>query len=329
MSAINDSSHEEVPLLKVNGLKKYYTVKKQAGFRKSMVKAVDDVSLQIYAGETYGLVGESGCGKSTLGKTLLRLTAPTSGEVIYNKHNLFQMSRTELRTARQELQMVFQDPFSSLNPRKLIGKALEEPLIIHGIGTPQERTSRALEMLIKVGLQAEHYYSLPHELSGGQRQRIGLARALILNPRIVICDEPVSALDVIIQAQMIKLMKKLQQELQLTYIFIAHDIGVVRHISDRIAVMYLGKIVEESDNDSLFTAPLHPYTQILLSAVPIPDPTVKRERMMLTGDLPSPLDQIDGCSFHTRCPYATERCRVEIPVKREVKPRHWVACHLV
>ncbi|NOU82704.1 dipeptide ABC transporter ATP-binding protein [Paenibacillus sp. LMG 31459] len=317
------------PLLRVNGLKKYYSAANQAGFRQSVVKAVDGVSFDLREGETYGLVGESGCGKSTLGKSLLRLTEPTDGEAFYQGVDLFKQPRKAFQTYRRELQMVFQDPFSSLNPRQIIGQALEEALAIHRIGTPKERTLHAMEMLHTVGLQMEHYYRLPHELSGGQRQRIGLARALILNPRIVICDEPVSALDVIIQSQIINLMRRLQAELKLTYLFIAHDIAVVRHISDRIGIMYLGKLVEEADTDSLFANPLHPYTQVLLSAVPVPDPAARRQRIILEGDLPSPLDPPSGCAFHTRCPYAMDRCRTETPVQREASEGHFAACHLI
>lgn len=326
------SPHEQeggpVPLLEVKGLSKHYSTKRPASFRKSLVKAVDDVSFHIYEGETYGLVGESGCGKSTLGKTLLRLVEPTAGEALYQGEDLNQMPSRKLRASRRQLQMVFQDPYSSLNPRKTIGRTLEEPLIIHGIGSPQQRTELALRMLGTVGLQEEHYDRLPHELSGGQRQRIGLARALILEPRLVICDEPVSALDVIIQSQIINLMRKLQRELKLTYLFIAHDIGVIRHISDRIGVMYLGKMVEEARTDDLFAQPLHPYTQVLLSAVPIPDPAIKKERMILQGDIPSPLETVSGCAFHPRCPFAIETCRKLAPVKREVAPGHFAACHL-
>ncbi|ANY67256.1 peptide ABC transporter ATP-binding protein [Paenibacillus sp. BIHB 4019] len=326
------SAHEQeggpMPLLEVKGLSKHYSTKRPASFRKSLVKAVDDVSFHIYEGETYGLVGESGCGKSTLGKALLRLVEPTAGEALYQGEDLNRMPSRQLRASRRQLQMVFQDPYSSLNPRKTIGRTLEEPLIIHGIGSPQERTELALRMLATVGLQEEHYDRLPHELSGGQRQRIGLARALILEPRLVICDEPVSALDVIIQSQIINLMRKLQRELKLTYLFIAHDIGVIRHISDRIGVMYLGKMVEEARTDDLFAQPLHPYTQVLLSAVPIPDPAMKKERMVLQGDIPSPLETVSGCAFHPRCPYAVEACRKQVPLKREVAPGHFAACHL-
>lgn len=325
---IKEASAE--PLLRVNGLKKHYSASGKSGFRRSVVKAVDGVSFDLREGETYGLVGESGCGKSTLGKTILRLAEPTEGEAVYRGVDLFKQSRRALQAYRRELQMVFQDPFSSLNPRQIVGQALEEPLAIHGIGSPKERTARAMEILRTVGLQMEHYYRLPHELSGGQRQRIGLARALILNPRIVICDEPVSALDVIIQSQIINLMRKLQAELKLTYLFIAHDIAIVRHISDRIGIMYLGKLVEEAPTDELFANPRHPYTQVLLSAVPVPDPSAaKRQRIVLEGDLPSPLDPPTGCSFHTRCPYATDRCRNETPLFREVAAGHSAACHLL
>ncbi|THF82224.1 ABC transporter ATP-binding protein [Cohnella fermenti] len=327
------AKHQEVsaePLLRVNGLKKHYTAAGKTGFRRSTVKAVDGVSFDLREGETYGLVGESGCGKSTLGKTILRLTEPTEGEAFYRGVDLFKQSRRSLQAYRRELQMVFQDPFSSLNPRQIVGQALEEPLVIHGIGGPKERTARAMDILRTVGLQQDHYYRLPHELSGGQRQRIGLARALILNPRIVICDEPVSALDVIIQSQMINLMRRLQTELKLTYLFIAHDIAVVRHISDRIGIMYLGRLVEEAPTDELFANPRHPYTQVLLSAVPVPNPeAAKRQRIVLEGDLPSPLDPPSGCAFHTRCPYATDRCAREVPIHREVSSGHMAACHLV
>ncbi|MGG4144431.1 oligopeptide/dipeptide ABC transporter ATP-binding protein [Paenibacillus algorifonticola] len=328
MPSIHEQEGGPMPLLEVKGLSKHYRTKRPASFRKSLVKAVDDVSFHIYEGETYGLVGESGCGKSTLGKALLRLVEPTAGEALYQGEDLNRMPSGKLRASRRQLQMVFQDPYSSLNPRKTIGRTLEEPLIIHGIGSPQERTELALRMLETVGLQEEHYDRLPHELSGGQRQRIGLARALILEPRLVICDEPVSALDVIIQSQIINLMRKLQRELKLTYLFIAHDIGVIRHISDRIGVMYLGKMVEEARTDDLFAQPLHPYTQVLLSAVPIPDPTMKKERMILQGDIPSPLETVSGCAFHPRCPYAVETCRKQVPLKREIAPGHFAACHL-
>jgi oligopeptide/dipeptide ABC transporter ATP-binding protein len=328
MSIRNEYSARPEPLLQVKGLKKHFAVKNPAGFKKSVVKAVNEASFNLYEGETYGLVGESGCGKSTLGKTLLRLTEPTEGEALFREKDLFRLSSSEMREYRQKLQMVFQDPYSSLNPRLTIGSALEEPLAIHGIGTPAERTERAMDILQTVGLQIEHYYRFPHEMSGGQRQRVGLARALILRPQIIICDEPVSALDVIIQSQIINLMRKLQRELKLTYLFIAHDISVVRHISDRIGVMYLGNLVEEADTAELFANPLHPYTQVLLSAVPLPDPTKRKERIILQGELPSPLNPPPGCMFHTRCPHAMEKCKSVEPVRREIARDHQVACHL-
>lgn len=318
---------ERVPLLQVRGLKSFYSVTSRSSYRKQQVKAVNDVSLAIYEGETYGLVGESGCGKSTLGKTVLGLLPAREGEILYRGESLQGRSRGQMRKYRQELQMIFQDPYSSLNPRVMVGEALEEALVIHRIGTPDERTEAALDMLRSVGLQEEHYYSLPHQLSGGQRQRIGLARALILQPRLVICDEPVSALDVIIQAQIMNLMRELQQSMNLTYLFIAHDLAVVRHISDRIGVMYLGRLVEEGDTDSLFTTPLHPYTQLLLNAVPIPDPAVPAPKPLLDSGMPSPLETIPGCAFHTRCPLATEHCRRAEPQPRQVSRSHWVACH--
>ncbi|WP_340013154.1 oligopeptide/dipeptide ABC transporter ATP-binding protein [Paenibacillus sp. FSL K6-1318] len=327
MTTLNSQTRSQEPLLQITGLRTYYSIKSKTSYRKQQVKAVDDVSLNIYEGETYGLVGESGCGKSTLGKTVLRLLSSQDGEIRYRGQPIHRLSRRRMRAYRQEIQMIFQDPYSSLNPRITVGEALEEALVIHRIGKPEERTRSALKMLQAVGLQDEHYYSLPHQLSGGQRQRIGLARALILNPKLVICDEPVSALDVIIQAQIINLMRKLQREMDLTYLFIAHDIAVVRHISDRIGVMYLGKLVEEADTESLFHSPRHPYTQLLLSAVPIPDPSMKRLSVVTDTDMPSPLETISGCAFHTRCPLADEQCRSIVPVKRVVKGGHWVACH--
>ncbi|WP_126429072.1 ABC transporter ATP-binding protein [Brevibacillus marinus] len=322
---------DQRPLLEIKDLKKYYPVKgglQKLGKVKEQVKAINDISFQLYEGETYGMVGESGCGKSTTGKTILRLIEPTSGKAIYRNQDLFQLSGKALRDMRQELQMVFQDPFSSLNPRMRIGQTLEEPLAIHSIGSKKERTAMVMEILSKVGLREEHYYRYPHEFSGGQRQRIGLARALIINPKIVILDEPVSALDVSIQSQIINLLRRLQDDLKLTYLFISHDIGVVRHISDRIGVMYLGKIVEEALTDDLFATPLHPYTQALLSAVPQAKPNLRRERIILKGDLPSPLSLPSGCVFHTRCPYTKEVCKEKEPVRKEIAKRHFVACHL-
>lgn len=326
-----NQSSKPSPLLEVQGLKKYFPAKgslRILGGTKEQVKAVNDISFKLYEGETFGLVGESGCGKSTTGRTILRLTEPTSGKAIYRNQDIFNMSGKEFRQIRKEMQMVFQDPYSSLNPRKRIGKTLEEPLSIHSIGNKKERTEKVMEIMNQVGLQAEHYYRHPHEFSGGQRQRIGLARALVVNPQIIIADEPVSALDVSIQSQIINLLQKLQNEMKLTYLFIAHDISVVRHISDRIGVMYLGSLIEEAPTESLFSSTLHPYTQALLSAIPIPNPKMKKERIILKGELPSPLHPPSGCVFHTRCPYTTVRCIEETPVKKERAKDHFVACHL-
>ncbi len=322
---------KETPLLDVQGLKKYFPVKGPLGSIggiKGQVKAVNNVSFQLFEGETLGLVGESGCGKSTTGRTILRLTEPTAGSAIYREKDVFQLKGQDYRNMRKEIQMVFQDPYSSLNPRKRIGSILEEPLAIHSIGNKKERTDIVMDILHKVGMRVDHYYRYPHELSGGQRQRIGLARALVVNPKIIIADEPVSALDVSIQSQIINLLRQLQGEMKLTYLFIAHDISVVRHISDRIGVMYLGGIVEEAPTESLFASPLHPYTKALLSAVPLPNPRIQRERITLKGEIPSPLNPPTGCAFHPRCPFAMDICKEKMPVKKEVSTRHFVACHL-
>ncbi|MDN4608094.1 ABC transporter ATP-binding protein [Sporosarcina highlanderae] len=318
-------------LLEIKNVKKFFPVKKsllQFNKEQTYVQAVNDVSFSILKGETYGLVGESGCGKSTTGRTLLKLIEPTEGEAIYNGKDIFKLSGQELRKVRQDIQMVFQDPYSSLNPRKRIGKTLEEPLVIHNIGTPKERTEIVMEILSKVGLQLEHYFRYPHEFSGGQRQRIGLARALILNPKLLIMDEPVSALDVSIQSQILNLLKTLQSDFDLSYLFISHDMSVIRHVSDRIGVMYLGKLVEEAPTDELFANPLHPYTQALLSAVPVPKSGAKKERIILEGELPSPMNPPSGCVFHTRCPFAMDRCKMEVPMKKEIANGHHIACHL-
>lgn len=316
-------------LLKVEHLKKYFPIQSGILAKKSgEVKAVDDLSFEVYEGETLGIVGESGCGKSTTGRAIMRLLEPTSGKVTFDDVELTDLSSKEMRKMRRDIQMVFQDPYASLNPRHTVGKILEEPLIVHGIGKSKERKERVQEYLEIVGLSSYHAKRYPHQFSGGQRQRIGIARALMTNPRLIIADEPVSALDVSIQAQVLNLMQKLQEDLKLTYIFIAHDLGVVRHISDRVGVMYLGRIVELADSESLYREPLHPYTQALLSAVPIPDPTHHREQILLEGDIPSPSNPPAGCSFHTRCPYATDLCKFTVPIFRKVKPGHAVACHL-
>ncbi|MFO1445071.1 dipeptide ABC transporter ATP-binding protein [Bacillus sp. Bva_UNVM-123] len=322
---------EKKPILQIQGLKKYFPVKSSLGFlggTKGNVKAVNNVSFELFEGETFGLVGESGCGKSTLGRTILRLTEPTEGKAIYKDNDVFKLSPMSFNNMRQELQMVFQDPYSSLNPKKRIGSILEEPLIIHGIGNKKERTEMVMDILHKVGLQVDHYYRYPHEFSGGQKQRIGLARALIVNPKIVICDEPVSALDVSIQSQIINLLQELQAELNLAYLFISHDLSVVRHISDRVGVMYLGNMVEVAKTESLYAKPLHPYTEALLSAIPRTNSEFKKERIILKGEIPSPLNLPSGCVFHTRCPYAKDECKHVVPVKKEVSPQHFVACHL-
>lgn len=319
---------ERKTVISAENVCKYFDVKGSSGKNKSKVKAVDGVSLQIYKGETYGLVGESGCGKSTLGRTLIRLLEPTSGKIMLGDRNIAEIPQKEMRALRKKVQMVFQDPYTSLNPRKRVGDILMEALAIHNMGDKNSRMNTAMEILDKVGLRPEHFYRYPHEFSGGQRQRVGLARALILNPEIIICDEPVSALDVSIQSQIINLLQKLQREGDLSYLFIAHDMSVVKYISDRIGVMYLGHLVEEAATDELFENTLHPYTQALLSAVPDTNPHVKKERIILDGDLPSPLNPPEGCVFHTRCPKACAECSKKVPTLKEIKPGHKVACLL-
>lgn len=320
--------NEKKAVLKAEEVCKFFPIKGSMGKAKNYVKAVDGVSLGLYEGETYGLVGESGCGKSTLGRTLIRLLEPTEGRVYLEGEDISHLDMKELRKYRRQVQMVFQDPYTSLNPRKRVGDILMEALEIHGIGTKDERMDTAMKILAKVGLRPEHFYRYPHEFSGGQRQRIGLARALILNPKLIICDEPVSALDVSIQAQIINLLQSLQKEGDLSYLFIAHDMSVVKYISDRIGVMYLGHLVEEAKTDELFSNTLHPYTQALLSAVPDTDPHIKKERILLKGDLPSPINPPSGCVFRTRCSKVEKRCGECVPELREIRKGHKVACLL-
>jgi peptide/nickel transport system ATP-binding protein len=320
------------PLVELDGLKLYFPIKSGVFLDRHIgdVRAVDDVTLTIRRGETLGLVGESGCGKSTVGRTILRLYKPTDGRIVFDGNDITKLSEGELRPLRRRMQMVFQDPFASLNPRHSVGRIVGEPLRTHGLATRREAAARVRELLITVGLPGDAASRYPHEFSGGQRQRIGLARALAVNPDFIVADEPVSALDVSIQAQIINLFEELQDEFDLTYLFIAHDLAVVRHISDRIAVMYLGSVVEVSPAEALYDEPLHPYTISLLSAVPIPDPSVerKRESILLAGDVPSPANPPPACRFHTRCPYVQPtRCRDEVPPLRPLRTGHEVACH--
>lgn len=316
-------------LIEVKNLKKYFPVKggilqRTVGY----VKAVDDVTFDIYKGETLGIVGESGSGKSTLGRVILRLLDPTSGDVIFDGENISTISQNKMRPFRRDMQMVFQDPYASLNPRMSVGELIAEPMVVQNMLTKEERQKKVVELLGKVGLPPEAAMKYPHEFSGGQRQRIGIARSLAINPKFIIGDEPVSALDVSVQSQVLNLMDDLQDEFDLTYLFIAHDLSVVKHISDRVGVMYLGRMAELADKDSLYEEPLHPYTKALLSAVPIADVNVKREKIKLKGELPSPSNPPSGCTFHTRCPDCFDRCKVDRPELKEVKPGHFVACHL-
>ncbi len=319
-------------ILEVRDLVKHFEVSGGLfGSGRGIVRAVDGVSFSIRRGETLGLVGESGCGKTTTGRAILQLERPTSGEVVFEGRDLTTLDARELRTVRRRIQVIFQDPYSSLNPRMTVGQIIAEPMAVHRlVPDGAKRRDRVRELLSRVGLLAQHAARFPHQLSGGQRQRVGIARALAMEPSLIVCDEPVSALDVSIQAQIINLLEDLQAELGLTYLFIAHDLAVVRHISDRVAVMYLGKIVELAPRKELYDDPLHPYTRALLSAVPIPDPELEahRERVVLRGEVPSPLNPPSGCVFHPRCPLAIERCRMEVPALREVKPDHWAACVL-
>ena len=324
---------EQEVLVSVKNLKKHFPITRGIVVQRQVgaIKAVDGLDFDVYKGETLGLVGESGCGKSTTGRTILQLYRPTAGEVYFEGADLVNLKGEELRRMRRRMQMIFQDPYASLNPRMTVGNIIGEPLEVHGIAKGKERRERVQELLRVVGLNPYFVNRYPHEFSGGQRQRIGVARALALNPAFIVCDEPISALDVSIQAQVVNLLVDLQAEFGLTYLFIAHDLSMVRHISTRVAVMYLGKIVELTDRDSVFKNPLHPYTKALLSAVPIPDPVVEeqRQRIILEGDVPSPANPPIGCNFNSRCPVAIDRCFDEDPEFREVSSNHWCACHLV
>ncbi len=324
-------SAEQKSLVQVRNLKKYFPVSRQLfSTQRRYIKAVDDVSFDVFEGETLGLVGETGCGKTTVARTILQLYRPTSGQVLFDGVDLASLQENDLRKMRSRMQMIFQDPYASLNPRMTVGAIIAAPLDVHTKLDQKEKRERVQELLKLVGLNPDFVNRYPHEFSGGQRQRIGIARALALNPDLVICDEPISSLDVSIQAQVVNLLEELQNRLGLTYIFVAHDLSMVRHISDRMVVMYLGKVMELADRNEIYLHPSHPYTRALMSAVPIPDPDKarNRKRIILKGDIPSPLNPPQGCNFNTRCPIAVERCFKEDPDYREIKPDHWVACHL-
>jgi oligopeptide/dipeptide ABC transporter ATP-binding protein len=319
---------DEQVLYSVKNVKKHFPIKGGLLQRvKSHVKAVDGITLDIYKGETLGVVGESGCGKSTLGRTILGLESLTEGELVFNGNNISKYSARQLKPFKKEMQMIFQDPYASLNPKQRIGDALEEALIIHTQLSAQARREKVIKLLNEVGLKEEHYERYPHEFSGGQRQRIGIARAISINPSFIVCDEPVSALDVSVQAQVIKLLKDLQEKHALTYLFVSHDLGVVRHLCNRVLVMYLGQMVELAPVEKLYENPTHPYTEALLSAIPRPVVGRKRERIRLTGDLPSPSNPPTGCPFHTRCPIAKDHCATEKPAWRQIDDGHFIACH--
>jgi oligopeptide/dipeptide ABC transporter ATP-binding protein len=329
MLPVPDSNNGKKTLLEVKDLTKYFPITKGIMAKVvGRVHAVDHVNFFIRAGETFGLVGESGCGKTTTGRLILRLVEPTSGDIVFNGRRISSVNPMEMRRLRREMQIVFQDPMASLNPRMTVGDLIGEPLEVHNVARGRAKDDLVQELLVAVGLRPNHMYSFPRELSGGMRQRVGIARALSLKPKLIVADEPVSALDVSIRSQIINLLKDLQAEFNLTYLFIAHDMSVIKHISDRVGVMYLGKLVEMSPKELLFDRPQHPYTQALLSAIPVPSPGAKKDRIILEGDVPNPINPPTGCRFHTRCRYVADRCRQEEPRLREKESSHWVACHL-
>jgi len=324
------SQNQNEDLLVVQDLVKYFPVRSGLLQRVvAWVKAVDKVSFTVKRGETLGLVGESGCGKTTVGRTILRLIPATGGTVYFEGKDVFALGKGEMKALRGDLQIIFQDPYSSLDPRMPVGESIAEGLMVHVAGDKKERSEIVMDVLNRVGLRRDHAHRYPHEFSGGQRQRIGIARALALRPKLIICDEPISALDVSVQAQVLNILQDLQGEFGLTYVFIAHDLSVVEHVSNRVAVMYVGKLVELTDRETLYRNPLHPYSQALISAIPVPNPKIRKKRIILTGDVPSPLNPPPGCRFHTRCPIAVDVCSLEEPVFREAEEGHWVACHLV